>query len=1329
RIKTTEEGTKILATVNGKLRTVSESSIRRNLKLNDEAGIGSLPDMELFENLQLMGYNILPNQKFTFQKGEGSGTPTEAHHTPSPEAQQTSPTTYLSSSLPPVTTATIPPVIPTESFPTVIPSDNPHLRQYTRRTRIAQSLVLLPDRANIAKTSTLPRDSTPRVTSLAADEGSMQHKLDELTALYTSLQRQQSEIVSKFEAQELEINSLKARIKVLEDKDRGVAEQSRDDAPIKGRRLDEGEEEDERVSDDIEELATVLTSMDTASILTSGGVQVVPTAAEVATATVSIPTDSGVVSTASPIIPTAASIFTTATESTPYTRRKGKEKMVESDTPKKKSFARVHAEEELQMMINSLDRSNETVVKYLQEYKQIPEDLSIGERIELISDLQKKDYYMAVIKGHAGWKTKDFKGMSFEQIEAKFNTFWKQIEDFIPMGSKEETESFKRKGLRLEQVSAKKLKTSKKVPEEVKATEEVPKEKVKEMMQLVPVEEIYVAALQVKHPIIDWKVHTEGQRSYWKIIRLGGSSASYQFFVDVLKHLDREDLNQLWRLVKESLNIRLAASDKEMELWVELKRLYEPDAEDQLWTHTQNLMHAPVEWKLYDACEVHHVTSKDKEIFMLVEKDYPLRKGLAIVMICYKLQRRIVGNKLHKAFQLPVMELPLPEEVPTASEECSHCQKKRDDTAEKIALLLKLSSNCQSKSYDNYTKPKVNTARPKAILNVVQGNHVNAVKALACWVWRPNHKVLDHVSRNNGASMSFKRFNYGNPHQDLKDKGVIESGCSRHMIGNKSYLTDYEEINGGFVAFGDALTKSMNYKLVVTGNQSNGSSSTKACDNIDSSGTGYKPLGEEEKKDVEDPENEDSEILSTKEPRIDQEEKDSVNNTNRVMFGGDGVGWGGSRCCHGGDAAGRVLVVAAGCGEVVKAAAVVMLWRRGRRVGESEVEDPLDRTTRIIFGFAGSARRKSFLATAAVVAGRWWWLPAVAGNLGEMCKKQTMVANFTTKAECVAASSCCGQVLWIQNQLLDYGVLNIETTKSAQAKEFANLKKRVKRPERKRKSRSHGIKRLYKVGLSARVESSTDEEGLDEEDSSKQRRISDIDTNQDIYLDLQGEEVIAEEVNAASITTPVSAAAITTTAATTLTIFMDEITLAKVLIEIKTSRPKEKGLVIQEPSETPTPTPIVSSQQPLKVQDKGKEIMMEEPLKMKKKYQILFDEEVARKLQEEIYEKERIIGERARQEEEANGALIETWEDIQAKKSQQGLTKVKSWKLFDSCGVHYVIMQNILYYLVEKMYPLTNRTLHQMFNNVKLQVDEECEMAYELLRLVKKQLKKGYRAN
>ncbi|GKF70704.1 hypothetical protein Tco_0203761 [Tanacetum coccineum] len=43
----------------------------------------------------------------------------------------------------------------------------------------------------------------------------------------------------------------------------------------------------------------------------------------------------------------------------------------------------------------------------------------------------------------------------------------------------------------------------------------------------------------------------------------------------------------------------------------------------------------------------------------------------------------------------------------------------------------------------------------------------------------------------------------GNPQMDLQDKGVIDSGCSRHMTWNMSYLTHYEEIDGGYVTFGE----------------------------------------------------------------------------------------------------------------------------------------------------------------------------------------------------------------------------------------------------------------------------------------------------------------------------------------------------------------------------------------------------------------------------------------------------------------------------------------------------------------------------------------------
>nr|GFB34600.1 hypothetical protein [Tanacetum cinerariifolium] len=70
RIETTNEGTHILATMDGIQRTVSEASFRRNLKLRDADGIVYIPDTKLFENLTLMGYNISQNQKLTFQKGQ-----------------------------------------------------------------------------------------------------------------------------------------------------------------------------------------------------------------------------------------------------------------------------------------------------------------------------------------------------------------------------------------------------------------------------------------------------------------------------------------------------------------------------------------------------------------------------------------------------------------------------------------------------------------------------------------------------------------------------------------------------------------------------------------------------------------------------------------------------------------------------------------------------------------------------------------------------------------------------------------------------------------------------------------------------------------------------------------------------------------------------------------------------------------------------------------------------------------------------------------------------------------------------------------------------------
>ncbi|GJX83524.1 hypothetical protein Tco_0333005 [Tanacetum coccineum] len=250
---------------------------------------------------------------------------------------------------------------------------------------------------------------------------------------------------------------------------------------------------------------------------------------------------------------------------------------------------------------------------------------------------------------------------------------------------------------------------------------------------------------------------------------------------------------------------------------------------------------------------------------------------------------------------------------------------------------------------------------------------------------------------------------------------------------------------------------------------------------------------------------------------------------------------------------------------------------------------------------------------------------------------------------------------------LQQRVLDLENTKTAQAQEITSLKKRVKKLEKKGGSRTHKLKRLYKIGRSARVVSSKEASLGDQEDVSKQgRKIHDIDADEDITLenvhdaemfdvnDLKDDEVVVESEHADK----------------DVNLSVNKVTLAQALTALKSVKVQEKGDVIKEPSITTVattitvvslrprakeivfheqkqeqeqaPTPIVSSQQPTQVKDKGKGKMVEEePVKKMFKNKILnLDEELAFKLQAKEDEEERLAREKAQKVEEANIAWI-----------------------------------------------------------------------------------------
>nr|GEW53254.1 ribonuclease H-like domain, reverse transcriptase, RNA-dependent DNA polymerase [Tanacetum cinerariifolium] len=233
-----------------------------------------------------------------------------------------------------------------------------------------------------------------------------------------------------------------------------------------------------------------------------------------------------------------------------------------------------------------------------------------------VSIAQARKIMIIYLKNMAGYKMEHLRGITYDKVRPIFEREYKKVQTlFKPDKDVEEPKK-------------------KRVAEETLLQESFKKLKAVE----VSVSKFKVEALHVKYPIIDWEIHTEDSRTYWKIIRVGGITEAYQSFEDTLKGFDKEDLVALWSLVKEKSSSAVPREDKEKALWVELTRLFEPNADDVFWK-IQRYMHDLLTWKLYTNYGLHHVSlARRHDIFMLIEKDYPLSNAVMIMMLSEKLQ-------------------------------------------------------------------------------------------------------------------------------------------------------------------------------------------------------------------------------------------------------------------------------------------------------------------------------------------------------------------------------------------------------------------------------------------------------------------------------------------------------------------------------------------------------------------------------------------------------------------------------------------------------------------------------------------------------------------
>ncbi|GKB18654.1 hypothetical protein Tco_0852577 [Tanacetum coccineum] len=144
------------------------------------------------------------------------------------------------------------------------------------------------------------------------------------------------------------------------------------------------------------------------------------------------------------------------------------------------------------------------------------------------------------------------------------------------------------------------------------------------LMKIIPDEVVIDAIpLAVESPsIVGLKIFKGGRKSYYQIMRADGKSQMYMFFSQMLKSFDREDLEDLYKLVKAKYESTKPVEDLDLLLWGDLKTMFEPHVEDKVWRNQQE--YKVLNWKLYDSCRVHSLMMQHMQIYMLVKKKYPL---------------------------------------------------------------------------------------------------------------------------------------------------------------------------------------------------------------------------------------------------------------------------------------------------------------------------------------------------------------------------------------------------------------------------------------------------------------------------------------------------------------------------------------------------------------------------------------------------------------------------------------------------------------------------------------------------------------------------------
>ncbi|GJU66978.1 hypothetical protein Tco_1253237 [Tanacetum coccineum] len=223
------------------------------------------------------------------------------------------------------------------------------------------------------------------------------------------------------------------------------------------------------------------------------------------------------------------------------------------------------------------------------------------------------------IKHMTRYKDNNFKGKSFDAIKKMFDKAYKQVNAFVPMDTKSNRKKVDSSGKKAE---SSKERTSAILGEESvkkqKVEDDTEKAELKAYLEIVPNDDsaVNIESLATKYPIVDWKTYILAEDIiYYQIIKANGSTKNYKIFSAMLNDFDRQDVLDLYRLVKERFETTSPEGYDRL-LWGDLITLFEPNT---------------------------------ISIHMLVENKYPLTKEMLSRMLSGRLE---VDHECEMAFEL-----------------------------------------------------------------------------------------------------------------------------------------------------------------------------------------------------------------------------------------------------------------------------------------------------------------------------------------------------------------------------------------------------------------------------------------------------------------------------------------------------------------------------------------------------------------------------------------------------------------------------------------------------------------------------------------------------